>query len=424
MRTITLQLLIHCVVVVVGLLWASPAYAQDCTGGRHCVVEDLQAAADAAAQADEAPVGRAITDFNALIRDPDDSMASTGAVIPMGTEVEIVETREVNGTEYALVRELLPEGSTAQPREWWTLASNIGSSLEFDPDMVPDRLIPLDGLSGDLLTMAQIYNTRGRYIQEEAERLRIEPQALAAVLLVESSGRGFDDDGRMIIRFENHTFYNQWALEGQRNLDTFRRHFRFGSPSWTGHSWREDASGTWQSFHGDQDAEWSVLDFARGLDGANESALRSHSMGIAQVMGFNHQTLGYDSAQEMFDDFTTGIRPQLDGMIAYIENTRACIDGLRAGNYTEFARGYNGAGQAAHYGTLIQGWADDYEAALALVPDGPAPPPEPTTPPEPNAPNEPAVVQDEPRRRPGGQRPLPGRRDGPRGRGLFPRRRR
>lgn len=353
------------------LLVPGTVNAQNCGGDSASVVGDLEQVLDNTADPDEDHPGYAITDYYALIREEGPGYASTGEIIPLGTEVEIVETETGDdGREYSLVREVLADGEDGEPQEWWTLASNVGSALEFDEDMVPDTLIPLDGLSGDELKMAQVYNTRGGWIESEAERLGIEPSALAAVLLVESSGNGFDNDGRMIVRFENHIFDGYW---GEENNTLFHRHFYYNSgKTWTGHKWRESADGEWESFHGDQDAEWEVLEFAQGLEGANEDAVQSISMGIAQVMGFNHETLGYDSAEEMFEDFQEGIRPQLEGMVAYIENCSSCMEGLEDGDYTQFAGGYNGSGQAEYYGGQIEYWAGQYEDAVEHVPEGPA----------------------------------------------------
>jgi hypothetical protein len=305
--------------------------------------------------------GLAITDGNALVRDPDNNFASTDEVIPIATPVTVLETREHNGRTYARVQEILPEGSTDTPRVWWTSQSNLGSDREFDPGMVPADQIPLDGLNDLQRTMAIIYNTRGAWLQEQADALGVEVADLAAVLHVESGGAGFTEDGRAIIRFEVHQFYNRWGVNNSR---TFRDHYRYGSPSWTGHYWRESTSDSWLSFHGDQDDEWRVLDYSRDL--SEGEAIESISMGIAQLMGFNHETLGYDTPRDMFDAMNSGIVPQLEGFIDFVENCGNCMTGLRNGNMTTFATGYNGEGQAAHYGELIQDASDAYAAVLRL----------------------------------------------------------
>lgn len=217
--------------------------------------------------------------------------------------------------------------------------------------------ISLDGLRGINHTMASIYNSKGAYLKEKATGLGISAAAAAAVLKCESGGEGFHrESGQMIIRFENHIFWDQW---GKNNAATFRDHFQFSSGQrWTEHKFRASASDAWQSFHGVQSKEWTVLDLARSLD--DTAALKSISMGAAQIMGFNYATLGYANVQEMFDSMTQSLPAQLDGMFAFIRENGTCMAGLRSGNYTQFARGYNGSGQADVYGALISEAAAAY----------------------------------------------------------------
>ena len=57
-------------------------------------------------------------------------------------------------------------------------------------------------------------------------------------------------------------------------------------------------------FHGEQDGEYEALNFARSLD--DEKALLSISMGLPQILGSNSKLIGYDSVQEMFNNFNKG----------------------------------------------------------------------------------------------------------------------
>jgi len=305
----------------------------------------------------------AITDDNALARDPNDDYATTGAVIPVGTTVDVLQT----DGNYVQVREVLPDGASGPVRVWWTAESNLGNAKEFDSTMFPERPIPLDGLTGLTRDMAVIYNTRGRFIEEEAARLGVDVSTLAGVLQVESQGVGFNDDGTPIIRFENHHFARYWGNDSDANRRLFDQHFSYSSSrTWERHRFREDPNSSWQSFHGDQYKEYQVLEFARNL--SDEAGLLSISMGAGQVLGSNHDMLGYDTAREMFDDMNTGIRPQLEGMIAYIENCGTCMSGLRADNAVTFASGYNGSGNADEYGGRIASAATAYDRVLRLVP--------------------------------------------------------
>lgn len=340
------------------------------------VVAPEQAAEPPAPVQNQAPAaGRhVVADPQALIRTDPPELKSTGQIIPAGTVVEIVASAVKGSREYVKVREVADAPAAGQGqagetttagKEWgWTTKGNLGSAKELDASLVPDTLIDLAGLSGLDLKMAQIYNVKGKYIADKAADLGIKAEDAAAVLKVESGGSGFAASGDMIIRFENHVFFNQW---GKSNKQTFDTHFVFNADKrWTGHQFRKSASESFREFHGSQSAEWEVLELARGLD--NDAALESISMGAAQVMGFNFGQLGFGSVQEMFDQMNGGIRPQLDGLFEFIENNDTCLSGLRAGDYVKFASGYNGSGQAATYGELIRQASQAYARVIAKLP--------------------------------------------------------
>jgi hypothetical protein len=191
----------------------------------------------------------------------------------------------------------------------------------------------------------------------------IDPAVAVAVLAVESGGRGFGPDGRMIIRFENHVFWNYW---GQHNPKVFNKHFTFDpSVRWLGHKWREKPKGKdWVTMHvRDQSVEWRVFEFASRL---NRTAARlSISMGGPQIMGFNYSVIGFNNVHEMFDTFSGSERNQVIGFFEFIKGRStpsARINALRNLDFVEFARLYNGSGQAEKYGGLIQSVFDIFHA--------------------------------------------------------------
>lgn len=222
--------------------------------------------------------------------------------------------------------------------------------------------ISLAGLSGLRRSMAEIYNDKGSYLRQKATQLSITASAAAAVLHVESGGRGFSSStGDMIIRFENHIFWDQW---GKANPEQFRDHFSFSSNKrWTEHRFRATPNDPWESFHGNQALEWKVLNFARDL--SDTDALNSISMGAAQIMGFNSKSIGYNSVQEMFEAMTTSLPAQLDGMFSFIERNSRCMRGLQNNDFVTFASGYNGSGQAETYGGLISAAESAYREVTA-----------------------------------------------------------
>lgn len=201
--------------------------------------------------------------------------------------------------------------------------------------------------------VTSLWNRMGGLLKALAAHLEIDPATAVAVLTVESGGRAFDANGRMIIRFENHVFYDRW---GKDNAGVFEQHFQFNATQrWQDHMWRPATHEAWRKGHTSQDEEWRVFEFARGLN--DTAAKLSISMGGAQIMGFNHPTLGYDTVQQMFDAFSASERDQIVGFFTFIrgrttESQR--IAALQALDFVAFARLYNGPGQAVQYGAAIR----------------------------------------------------------------------
>jgi hypothetical protein len=214
-------------------------------------------------------------------------------------------------------------------------------------------MAPKPSLSGNTLEV-RTWNSYGNLLKKMALQLGFPSAAAVAVLCIESAGKGFQD-GKMIIRFENHIFYARW---GKTHQALFDQHFRFNSAkAWTEHEWRADPTGAWRKLHvsgAEQSEEWAVLDFARTLPDAETSALESISMGAAQVMGFNHDPVSYPTAKEMFESWQTGDRIQVIGMFDFIRSNHIMIRSLRAKNWVGFATIYNGPGHPESYGLRIQ----------------------------------------------------------------------
>ncbi|MCB1646226.1 MAG: DUF3380 domain-containing protein [Pseudomonadales bacterium] len=236
-----------------------------------------------------------------------------------------------------------------------------------DPN--PGRLIPVSGNgslrpsrqfpeTGDATTrkVAGTWNRYGKLLARLSDEYRMDVACVVAVLCVESSGQGFSasNDGRMIIRFENHKFWQFWGAE---NIAHFQRHYRFNSEKrWTGHQWRDNANGVWRRFHGDQRAEWEVLIHGMTLD--REAALKSVSMGAPQIMGFNHRAAGFASAAEMFSAFCEGTDRQIEAMFRFM--SAKMLNCLRDDDFSGFAALYNGSGQKTKYGQWIRRHCDRF----------------------------------------------------------------
>lgn len=215
------------------------------------------------------------------------------------------------------------------------------------------RCIAMTNLSGTTLTAARAWNRYGGMLAPLCDKASIAPAAAVAVLSVESSGQGMSDDGRLIIRFENHVFWDRW---GKNHPDEYGARYTYDrTKRWTGHKYRARASDPWKSGHLGQAAEWEAFTIARGLN--EPAAMQSISMGAPQIMGFNHAAIGYDSAKEMFDRFAADERYHILGLFDFVKGgaqTSRMLEALRREEYEQFATHYNGNGQAAVYGARIR----------------------------------------------------------------------
>lgn len=148
--------------------------------------------------------------------------------------------------------------------------------------------------------------------------------ALWAVLTVETRGSGFLPDGRLQILFERHVFHR---LSGGR--------FDVQAP---------DLSNSKAGGYGAGGAsQYDRLARAMALD--TDAALASASWGLGQIMGFNAQKVGFVDAAQMVEAFVDGEDAQLIAMAAFVSEAKLA-SALGVGDWTSFARGYNGAGFA------------------------------------------------------------------------------
>lgn len=287
------------------------------------------------------------------------------ATLPRGTKVEVIEP---SGAWY----EVKASGQPGFVHGDWVriLETNPASGFLHETDdlqtaaLAPSaaETIPVkQSFNGTQKLVANTWNTQGGLLAVLSEIVQAEPAAAVAILCVESSGRAFGDDGRMIIRFENHVFWDKW---GKQNTGGFDPHFRFNqSKRWLGHQFCNPAGGDWTDCHKkNQAGEWEVFSFARGLD--EVSAMRSISMGGPQIMGFNHHLVGYESPREMFDRFQADMRFQILGLFDFVKGpgtTSPMLEALQRRRFDDFAAHYNGTGQAAEYGSRIQKFYDAFQ---------------------------------------------------------------
>lgn len=258
-----------------------------------------------------------------------------------------------------------------------SLAAAASNHYKDDPTLVNARLEPesvydLPSKDGTLRRMAQTYNAIGGLVDTFAKRLDIDPVAVLAVWYVESGGRSFTP-GKPVLRLENHKFFKFWGVDHEPLFD---KHFQFGGhagvpgASHKNHKFRNKATDAWRSVHVDsQDREYEAFALAEKL-GGREAASLSSSFGGPQIMGFNHRSCGYLSANAMADAFGLDQRWQVLGFYDFCK-TNNLIDEVKNKQWIPFGQKYNGNG--AVYGPKLKAAYDTKKALLAL-PKKPNPP--------------------------------------------------
>ena len=201
--------------------------------------------------------------------------------------------------------------------------------------------------------VARAYNRIGGLVDRLAAATGIDTLAALAVWMVESGGRPFVR-GTPVLRFENHVYWDRW---GHDNAGVFDAHFVFGGHGasgkrWEGHKWRAKATDPWAAFHGSQDGEYAVYRFAKTLSGRKVAA-QSASWGGTQVMGFNHDLIGYGSASDLVDAYLSDEKWQVLGFFDFCRTT-GLIGAIAARDWVAFGEGYNGAGGGATYGPKLK----------------------------------------------------------------------
>lgn len=148
-----------------------------------------------------------------------------------------------------------------------------------------------------------------------------------ALLDVESRGRGFDAQGRVVMLFEPHVFYRELSHDPEkrgRAVNAGLAYYKWGLKPYPRDSYPR-------------------FEAACAIDEA--AACRSASWGLGQVMGFNHLAAGWERPQDMIAAFADDEAAQLLAMVRFIK-AEGLDDELRAHNWAAFARGYNGPSYA------------------------------------------------------------------------------
>jgi hypothetical protein len=180
-----------------------------------------------------------------------------------------------------------------------------------------------------------------------------------AFLDVETSGHGFDAQGRPVILFEPHVFYRN--LAGAARAKAVAAGLAYAK--WGEKPYPRDS--------------YPRLKAACAID--ETAALRSASWGLGQVLGENFRAAGFPTVQAMVEAMMADEALQLAAAVNFIAANR--LDGkLRKHDWAGFAKGYNGASYRKNaYDTRL---ADAFRKWSGIK-DTPSPPAAPARPPAP-----------------------------------------
>lgn len=167
-------------------------------------------------------------------------------------------------------------------------------------------------------------------IQLRASILNVEPEAIQAVIAVETPYPHVGDleQGKPLILNERHWFYR---FLKNRNIYVNDKSIYAATPG--GYC----RKGGWEDR---QMCEHQKLKKKMAIH--DEAALKSISMGLFQVMGFNHEKIGYSNVFDMWDDaLKMDDTIDLKWFSNFIKST-GLLKHLQTRNWAAFARGYNG----------------------------------------------------------------------------------
>ena len=243
----------------------------------------------------------------------------------------------------------------------------IRSDLE-DVPLAPPEEAELDmagARDGAERRVVATWNRFGWLLVTLADEMGIDPGLALAAAAVDVGLRGFGNEGRLLIRFENHIFYEKW---GRHDPGRFLQHFHFNADRpWADHSWRAAVDAPWRRCHGRQEDEWAAFELGRVLD--DIAAKESIAMGASRILGLLYPEIGYSSVDQMYLSFSADEGTQLTAFFDLIRGPTGRsrrMEALRRGDFYTFAALHNGTDQATAYGAMYAGAFEAYQRLKPL----------------------------------------------------------
>lgn len=236
-----------------------------------------------------------------------------------------------HGSDVAELQRLLNKRGAKIAVDGWfgTSTQNAVIKLQREAGLVAD------GIAG-AKTMAFLVGKpatrvlREQDLQAAADRLELPLISIKTVNAVESNGCGYLPDGRPVILFERHVFYQRLKAKGADVETLAARYPNLCNPKRGGYT---GGAG-----------EWARLRNARLIigDAFADIAYEACSWGLFQIMGYHWENLGYGSAAQFVDKMSESEGAQLDAFVSFIASDATLHKALKARKWAEFAKLYNG----------------------------------------------------------------------------------
>lgn len=173
-------------------------------------------------------------------------------------------------------------------------------------------------------------------IKQTVEPFNIDPFFVYAVAMVESSGKGYRNNGFPVIRFEKHVFL-RYLKANKATQHLIRKAENLKGSGWDAY---QDALKI--------DAKYAKL---------------STSFGMFQIMGFNHAVVGYDTVDEFVAAMEESVENQLTAFCIFVMANHL-QNAIKNKKFADFAAKYNGAKYYLNsYNTKLE---NAYKTALEL----------------------------------------------------------
>jgi len=273
--------------------------------------------------------------------------------------------KEVFDTENKLFTEIKPDSSSEDSVKWvqslkYLITDDAQVNGQYDQDtqdfitnLQKECKINADGCVDEttwqelfqkgLVTINQITTLflSDDMILQVANEEDLDPAAIKAVIKVESRGTGFYEDRRPLILFEGHILWRELKKVGIDPAKHQKGNEDILYPRWTK-----------SHYTGRADGEYKRLEKAKKIH--EDAALRSASWGMFQIMGFNHESSGFDQVKGFVDTMHANEYEQIKAFINFLHSENI-YQYLKNKDWAGFARRYNGpAFRKNEYDTKLQ----------------------------------------------------------------------